>query len=661
MNMIAALDSLTATMATFLTKLGHIALWSRLSTTFIMTITLSSLITVVAAQAPLNDVVSWPPGLLLLASVIYAALVTEADRLWEIEPSFGIFLWSGLPLISLPEVPRVLWKSSACHFVPGIRSAFGWLNIWVRADEITVHARSVALQKVLSVMNCVITEDDPSINSALWRVSPLGLVKPEPVSLISLSSPIKPPAGRPSARDFILFAAIQYHIFHEHHIDIYRAKKVIFSTKNMPSHSIVDVATEEEALAVVAAQMVRRPHSQSPLRAAAQRVTDQHFTLNLDQIDNRIAACHIDFHSYAPEFAKVTATLEELAAAYYHVVQYLNRTLQPIQQGRYVIASVGQSIWIGILGGALLDTGRITIKNVGGVGGWGMTNSMSADDAYLVRIEAILQNIAPYTTQKGFNEIVFSGGVNRRSTYPFLIAGLFGQAVICYFLAVGTSAGVWTSVAFANTLFNGRLTDWHSIYSSKTSNRNNQEPGLKMFLPGTQDLMVIATLNRSAPHSGSLRAGLFLNLIGLAAAVFGSVFQTQTRNSLGFGVFSATPAWVVYTSVAMCVGTSLLITVQIIRQQMDEKTWFDIAELETRWMIYSTLPCSVLISGLAIWFQVSHLKRYWPILDAITWMSGMPIGMLQHGRMVSGDINTLHMILLNRWIMGVVASAVGSS
>ncbi|KAJ3875171.1 hypothetical protein F5051DRAFT_414851 [Lentinula edodes] len=45
----------------------------------------------VLAQVLVNDVVSWPLGLFLLASILYAALGTSPDRLCEIEPSSGIF------------------------------------------------------------------------------------------------------------------------------------------------------------------------------------------------------------------------------------------------------------------------------------------------------------------------------------------------------------------------------------------------------------------------------------------------------------------------------------------------------------------------------------------------------------------------------------------
>lgn len=182
-----------------------------------------------------------------------------------------------------------------------------------------------------------------------------------------------------------------------------------------------------------------------------------------------------------------------------------------------------------------------------------------------------------------------------------------------------------------------------------------------MYLPGTKDLMCIATFDRTAPREGELRQGFTLNLIGLVSAVFGSIFQRETRDALGFSEFTPTPPWVVYTSAVLCVGTSLLVATAIASQQARTRTWWQGSELPTRWMVYSTIPASLVVAGLAVFFQVQKIPHFWPILDALTWVSGIPLGMIENGRMIPTDDNMLHLILLNGWMMGAVASSVGSS
>ncbi|EIM89647.1 uncharacterized protein STEHIDRAFT_118797 [Stereum hirsutum FP-91666 SS1] len=650
--------------STFQLTWGKPRMATRISMTVTLTLVIAIVLRPVQAQAPVNDIVSWPSGVLLLASVLYAALGTVPERLWEMDPSIGWFLWSGLPKISIPTMQRVNWVSKACHFVPGIRTAYGKSNFWIRAEEVSDLARAEALRKTLAVVHPVVhgPSEDP-IDDTLWRVTSIGLVTPAPI--VPLSPSIKPVTHQsPSARDFLLFAAADYHVFRNWEVRIMSHNIVVFSTKSMPASSIVDVDTEEVALYVVAAHMVRRPHSQSPIRALAQHHGDEEldpWTLSLDNVDMEAPACSIDFHSYSPEASKASASLRELAGAYYRVVQYIRRSTGtpewPIT-GELATISVGQTLWISFLGGALLDHGRLTIQNL--PGRRGMRN-VSADEGYLNRIEAVLQAIEPYANKPEFFDLVFSGGSNRRASYPFLIAGLVGQVIICYFLSVGTSAGVWTSVALANSLYVGRLTDLHSVFNGKTA--DTEEPGLKMYLPGSpsKELMVIATFNRSTPRQGTLRPGVLLNAFGLVAAVFGAIFQSQTRTALDFSSFTATPDWVVYTSAALAVGTSLLILTTIVLQQTSEQTWNDGSEMPTRWMIYSTLPVSCVMSGLAVFFMRCKITRFWPVLDALTFLSGVPLGMLENGRIFAADANMLHLVLLNRWIMGAVASSVGSN
>ena len=183
---------------------------------------------------------------------------------------------------------------------------------------------------------------------------------------------------------------------------------------------------------------------------------------------------------------------------------------------------------------------------------------------------------------------------------------------------------------------------------------------MKMFVPGTKQIMAVATFDRSTPKEGGLRQGLFLNTFGLLGAVFGTIFQRQTRAALGFGAFNPTPSWVVYASIGMCVGLSTLIAITIALQHMHEKTWSDDSEFPVRWLIISTLPTSIVVSGLAVWFLQADIDRYWPVLDALTWVSGIPLGIIENGRMIPADLHTVHLVLINRWIMGAVASSLGS-
>jgi hypothetical protein len=386
------------------------------------------------------------------------------------------------------------------------------------------------------------------------------------------------------------------------------------------------------------------------------------YTIDLDLINHDIPVCAIDFHSYAPHAHKVSATLSKLARSYFRVVQYLkqNAPQQIDLSGQVARVEVGQTLWISILGGAILDTGRLTFQNLPGT--WGMRDT-SADDAYLTRIDSVLRQLAPYAgTATEFGDLVFSGGINRRSAVPFFMAGIFGQIVVCYFLSVGTSAGVWTSVALANSLYAGRLTDWHSMYYGKALEKSDEQPGMKMYVPGSPSkaLMVIATFDRSTPKEGGLRPGFFMATCGLAAAILGAIFVRQTRVTLRFGPSALTPSWILYTAVVLCFRTTLLVMSMLVVQQLYEKTWWDESQLPTRWMAYSTFLCSLAVCVLAVVFKLRGLDRLWPVLDAVTWLSGVPLGMLENGRSFSADDNMLHLVLINRWMMGAVASTLGS-
>ncbi|KAJ7156171.1 hypothetical protein C8R46DRAFT_1115321 [Mycena filopes] len=620
---------------------------------------MSSFDQVVLAQAPVNDVISWPSGILLLSSLLYAALGNSPDRLWDIEPAAGIFLFAGLPLLSIPAMQRVNWVASACHFASGIRNAYGKYNFWMRANDITKTARDKALVKATHVFSCVLWDARPEelpIYVLNWTVAPSGLILPTSRAARGPSMPeplpLSPKSPFPTARDFLLFAAIDYHVFRDTAVEVWSGKSVVFSTAGMPASAVVDVESEQEAIPLVIAHMVRRPKSQSFLAQGTEPTT-----VSMDDVDLDAPACSIDFHSYAPESSKVSASLRELAHAYYTVVQHIKETAfdRPnYVSGQIARISVGQALWIAILGGAVLDSGRLTIQNLPG-----HRAPSAPSEAYLERVDTVLKLIEPLANTDTFFDQVYSNGASTYGAKPFLLAGLFAQAIICYFLSVGTSAGVFTSILLANSLFSGRLNDWHSLYWGKTG--QTLEPGMKMYLPGTKELMCIATFDRSSPRQGGLRQGFLLNIIGLAGAICGTIFEAQTRQALNFGPITPTRPWVVYTSIVLCCGTSFLVAVSIILQQVKARNWFDADEMPSRWMIYSTIPASFAVSGLGLYFQLTDQAHFWPILDAITLVSGTPLGMIENGRIIATDDNMLHLVLLNRWMMGAVASSIGSA
>ncbi|KAI0078420.1 hypothetical protein K474DRAFT_922770 [Panus rudis PR-1116 ss-1] len=623
------------------------------------------------AQAPVNDIVSWPSGLLLLATILYIALGTSPDDLWSMEPIVGLLTGTGLPLFSLPTMRKVRWVASACHFVPGIRSANGTSAFWIRTEDITSEARSSSLRKVLQCMRCVsVASPAFVIDETRWKVNEWGFLESHNVPS-SLASPpllhtksVSPPSSMhvPTAHDFLLFAAIDYHVFREWNVHIVRKGDPIFSTEGSERSCIFDVCSEEDALPIVAAQMVRRPKSQSVLRQLASHDGEEDdpspYILDLNSCSLDEPICCIDIHSYAPREHAVRASLRELAGAYYRVVRYFKESDAyscPPDSVSHI--SVSHCLWIAILGGALLDRGRVTIQNL--PGRWGNLDT-SADEAYEERIESVLECISDYINTPAFDDIVFSGGIARGPAIPFLIAGLVGQILVCYFLAVGTSAGVWTSVALANSIFSGKLLDLHTLYFGKTG--DTTEPGFKMRVPSSSSqLMIIATLNRTPPRVGGLRPGVLLNAFGLIGAIFGAVFQGQTRSALGFSPFQPCQPWVVYTTAALSIFIVSLELTMNFRQQRISRNWSDRSEFPARVATYSTVPTAMLAAVLTIILRWKGQTKFWPILDALTWVSGIPLGMLENGRIIPMDQNRLHLLLVLRWLMGAMASAVGSS
>ena len=262
---------------------------------------------------PANDVISWPAGLLLLATVLYAALGQDSDNLWVVDPSIGLFLGTGLPFFSLRAMRRVNWHSNTCHFISNIRTAHGKSNFWMRSNAITETARAQAFEKVSSLLQCVLYEPLAGpLDKDLWRLTPAGLIAPATWTALPLSvKPSHPDAL--SARDFLLFAAADYHLFRECEVNVYRGTQPQFSTRGMTAGSAVDVDSEEQALACCANGMPTT--SQTALHDRAENgglaAEEGPWKLNLAGIDFDTPICAIDFHSY-PTTSKVSASLREL-------------------------------------------------------------------------------------------------------------------------------------------------------------------------------------------------------------------------------------------------------------------------------------------------------------------------------------------------------------
>ncbi|KAF8893488.1 hypothetical protein BD779DRAFT_1641909 [Infundibulicybe gibba] len=612
----------------------------------------------VAAHSPLQEILPWPPSLLLLAATLYTALGVSPDILWCIEPAIGLLLGSGLPSIAIPAMQRTNWVANACHFVADIKTAYGKSNFWVPGRDVTSTMRAECLRKTLDILSPVVYEQPEfRLDQSLWRLNSAGLFEAQS-NPPSLSPPLPFPSSTqpiPSARDFLLFSAIHYHAFWEWEVEVEWKGSIAFSTKGTDARAIFDVHDEQMALPIVAAQLVRRPYSQSHLRAAALEPAYGVYRLNLDHLSRTSPVCSIDFHSYASPAWKVSGSLYELAGAYFRVVQYIKQ-LAPkwstLGDGPVAHVHVGQTLWIAILGGAVLDSGRLTIQNL--PGRWAM-RGVSPDEAYDTRVKSILHAIEPYANKKSFGDLVFSGGSSRTPALPMLVMGIIGQTIVCYLLAACTPASLWMSVALANLLFAGKLTDWHSMYWGKTE--TSEEPGMKMYVPKTKRLMAIATFDRTPPREGALRPGILLNACGAVAAILGAVFQNHTRSAVGVGLYEPTPPWVLNTCIILGIGISVIIGATVMFQQSRERTWRDDSELPTRWMVYATLSCSVVVGVLALTFHATLLKALWPLLDALLFVSGLPFGSIENGRMVAGDDSIIHILLINRWLVGVTISA----
>jgi hypothetical protein len=225
----------------------------RLITTAAATVLVASLLPSAMAQAPVNDVVSWPPGLILLAAVLYAALGAAPDTLWNLEPAIGLFMGEGFSFFAIPTMQRVAWAANACHFAPRIRSTNGVSNFWIRSDRVSSVARVNAMKAALNVMSPVAyepVEGQYQFDASRWKFTDAGLLQdihdgpPEPPNITEI----------PPARDFLCFATVHYHAFWAWDVRIMAHDKLLFSTGGSAEGAVFDVDSSAAALPIVAAQ-----------------------------------------------------------------------------------------------------------------------------------------------------------------------------------------------------------------------------------------------------------------------------------------------------------------------------------------------------------------------------------------------------------------------
>jgi hypothetical protein len=100
---------------------------------------------------------------------------------------------------------RVNLVADACHFVSGIRTAFGKHNFWMRADEIEQATRNEALWKATRLVNCVSWDaraEEVPMYVLRWTITSAGFV---PVSragppTIMPEPKLTPKLSHPTAR-----------------------------------------------------------------------------------------------------------------------------------------------------------------------------------------------------------------------------------------------------------------------------------------------------------------------------------------------------------------------------------------------------------------------------------------------------------------------------
>lgn len=213
-------------------------------------------------------------------------------------------------------------------------------NFWIRTNDISAIARKEATEKVTQCIRCVhYSKFREFPERSLWKRTPEGLLQfPDNGSPSTPKSnggaKTEPSQASITANDFLLFAAIDYHVFRKWEVQVQSAGETLFSTKDMPPSTIIDVDSVEATIPVVAAQMVHRPHSQSQLRGIATQTADEKFILDLfwtsikwTRKQRHARSISIPMH---PDHAKISASLTELARAYYYpVVQHIKGTTSP--------------------------------------------------------------------------------------------------------------------------------------------------------------------------------------------------------------------------------------------------------------------------------------------------------------------------------------------
>ncbi|KAF8957167.1 hypothetical protein BDZ97DRAFT_2062402 [Flammula alnicola] len=346
----------SGSMAEFTQTDRQASVFLRIPITFAAAVLLSSFLPPVFAQAPVNDIVSWPSGLVLLATILYVALGTPPNVLWEIEPATG-----GLPAhtISSPiyghraEDPILGYARMTC---PHTGSSVGKGPVPIALHDIPT-----------SRHNCHRKTVEPYLGRSLGPSQPRTF-------LTNLKS------TPPTARDFLLFAAKDYHF-----VDRLPLCPRAGSPDFLP------------------------PFTGSPPRT-------YHFPSSLIWF-----AAHT-LKALSVEWPGCTSKTN------------LDRIFSTSTHSSAIYPSAHRFPFLRSQRGE----GRWSIKDV------------STDEPYLGCNETVLQQLEPYVGTTEFGDLVFSSSINGPEALPFFIASLFGQIIICYFLSVATSAGVWTPVDLAN-------------------------------------------------------------------------------------------------------------------------------------------------------------------------------------------------------------------
>ncbi|KAL1735098.1 hypothetical protein EV714DRAFT_268373 [Schizophyllum commune] len=653
-HVVVVLQSSTSASLLVFTSMPNISLRAVLSFAFAICCT------PVLAQAPVNDIVGWPTGLLLLATCMYVILGTKYEDLWSIDPSTGPFLWSGFPMHSIPALYHSDQTASVCHFLPRVRTVFGPSTIWAPSEKISQEARADVLRKATKVIHPVLPDPQHTEVDQTWLLEPSGLLRQKEI----LENPGLAPSEDATARDFLLFAAIEYFRLDKCRckgveVCVYRGTCCLFSTKGLPRRWVMDVDNEEMALRVVAAILHCHPHVESQLSTYA--VTGPpSCRVQLDQIDAQKDLCIVitSFGTSVDDKCGVHTSLNELAKAYFIVVQHHKKEpdVEKRMEGYVAIASVKQTMWLAIFGGALLESGRLTIQNLQGY----REHDMFIDQAFSRRIEHVLDTLSPRGNDVDLTEITHDFMPSKRSalSHVFFVAGLLGQMITSYFLCASGCVGTWSSVALANSLYSGRLSDWHTRSHGGASGA--AEAGIWMQAPFTKDVMCFATLDRSMPRVDKQRPGILLNVCGIAAAIMGVVFQQQTRTALGF---DDAPSLM---SPSIAFATSVVITFLALLFSV----FLGLTDLETltdsdryKWIWTSTAVGMVIASvlGNSVYYARNYLceQTLWITIDVTVWITGLPLGWLLNGQLpVDVDHTVVHFALASRWMMGALASLI---